>query len=80
MTPQKSVELIYRKLGKRIKARRIFLGMTTEKLGAKIGLSRPAILNIEAGRQRILVHRLLALDKALLYAPGGLLHCLEKKQ
>jgi transcriptional regulator with XRE-family HTH domain len=67
------VEKIYKQLGKLITARRLELGVTHSELSKKIKMSRPALINMEAGRQRIMLHRVVDLDKALGYPKGYLL-------
>lgn len=48
-------------------------GMTQEKLGVHVGLSRTSITNIEKGRQHVSLHQLFAIAKALKVAPEVLL-------
>lgn len=67
------VEKIYKKLGKLITARRLEIGITQTELALLVKMSRPSIINMEAGRQRILLHRVVELDKALGYPAGYLL-------
>ena len=66
------VEKIYKKLGKLITARRLELGINHTELAHSVKMSRPAVINMEAGRQRILLHRVIEFDKALGYPPGYL--------
>ncbi len=51
-------EPIYRLLGAKIEQTRSMLGWTQDELAKKVGLTRTSITNIEAGRQRILLHDL----------------------
>lgn len=71
--PLTKVEKIYKKLGKLITARRLEIGITQTELALLVKMSRPSIINMEAGRQRILLHRVVELDKALGYPAGYLL-------
>jgi transcriptional regulator with XRE-family HTH domain len=48
-------------------------GLTQEKLGRLVGLSRTSITNIEKGRQHIALHQLLDLAEALEVQPEALL-------
>lgn len=56
---------IYRALGESIRRHREAAGLRQEDLGAKIGLSRTSIVNIEAGRQGVSLHVVLAIARAL---------------
>ncbi len=48
-------------------------GLTQEKLGRLVGLSRTSITNIERGRQHIALHQLFAIAEALKVRPDALL-------
>jgi DNA-binding XRE family transcriptional regulator len=52
----KPIEPVYRAVGAKIEELRSALGWTQEDLAKRIGLNRTSIVNIEAGRQRILLH------------------------
>lgn len=52
----KPIEPVYRLLGAKIEVVRTTLGWTQLELAQKVGLTRTSIVNIEAGRQRILLH------------------------
>ena len=56
---------IYIDIGAIIRDRRKALRMTQEALSVKLGISRGALANIEAGRQNILVHQLYNYAAAL---------------
>jgi len=58
-------EDMYIELGGAIKERRKALKLTQEKLSVKLGISRTALTNIEAGRQRLHVHKLCDISMAL---------------
>lgn len=57
------VELVYAKLGARVKAFRRIKGMTQEDLAELLGLERASVANMETGRQRIYIHYVTALAK-----------------
>jgi transcriptional regulator with XRE-family HTH domain len=52
-------------------------GMTQEKLGSHVGLSRTSITNIEKGRQHVSLHQLFAISRALKVTPETLLPALD---
>lgn len=66
-------EPIYKEIGKLIRARRRRADMAQEGLARQLGLSRATLANIETGRQRILVHQLYGIAKALGAAVGDFL-------
>lgn len=65
---------IYKAFGKLMRQHRERLdGMTQEKLGQLVGLSRTSITNIEKGRQHVSLHQLFAIAESLRVRPGALL-------
>ncbi len=58
-------EDIYREVGRKIRRYRVRAHRTQAQLAAEIGISRASLANIEAGRQRVLIHYLYALAEAL---------------
>ncbi len=71
---RRSTESFYKDFGKRIQQHRDHVpGMTQEKLGKIVGLSRTSITNIEQGRQHIAVHQLVQFADALDIPPEALL-------
>lgn len=50
------VDELYEAIGDRIKAARTLAKITQTDLGRQIGLTRSSIANIEAGRQRVMLH------------------------
>lgn len=56
---------IYVTLGEAVSIRRKRLGLTQGQVAKKIGVSRESIANIEAGRQRVLLHHVYGLMRAL---------------
>lgn len=66
----------YRKVGQIIRARRKQARLTQDELAASVGLTRTSIANIEAGRQQLLMHVLVAISNTLntpvnLLVPGS---------
>lgn len=47
--------------------------MTQEALASKISLSRTSVINIEKGRQQLLVHTLVDIARALHVTPADLI-------
>jgi transcriptional regulator with XRE-family HTH domain len=60
----------YADVGKRISARRKAAGLTQEALAAAMGMSRPALANIERGGQRLALHVALKLARVLRLEGG----------
>lgn len=56
---------LYATLGHRIRTAREARGLNQEALGAAIGLGRSSVSNVEAGRQHLAVHQLVAAAQAL---------------
>lgn len=56
---------LYQQLGKAIAKRRNDLGLKQHEVAKEIGLARASLANVENGRQRILVHQLFLLIRAL---------------
>lgn len=59
------LEPIYSKIGGNVCSYRHHLGWTQERLANAIGLSRASIANIEVGRQRLMMHQVIDLARAL---------------
>ena len=59
------VEDIYCQIGARIVELRKARGMTQGELADAVGMSRPALANIEAFRQRVMIHQVQAFGEAL---------------
>lgn len=49
------IEPIYILFGARVRQMREILGMTQADLAKRVGLTRTSVVNIEAGRQRVLL-------------------------
>jgi excisionase family DNA binding protein len=52
----KPIEPVYRLFGARVQQLREVLGVSQEEFAKKVALTRTSITNIEAGKQRILLH------------------------
>lgn len=61
---------LYARVGKKIREVRAKRRITQEGLAGTIGLSRTSISNIEKGRQKILLHTLFDIAKALSTDPA----------
>ena len=73
MQVSKHVERLYRRLGANIRQARQRAGASQEWLAKQIGLTRVSAVNIEAGRQRILLHQVKRIAAALGVDPLKLL-------
>lgn len=67
------IEPVYRQLGAKIEQIRNTLGWTQLDLSKKVGLTRTSIVNIEAGKQRILLHDIEKFSAAFNIEPRALL-------
>ena len=56
---------IYRELGRAVATRRKMVGLTQAEVAKDVGISRASIANIESGRQKVLLHQVYGLVKAL---------------
>lgn len=63
----------YSRLAQEIRARRKSLGKTQEELAEALGLKRTSVVNVEAGRQKLLLHHLFDLSAFLRTDPASLL-------
>lgn len=61
----RSVEPVYKRIGRRITRAREAASMTQERLGFLIGQSRVSVYNIEHGTQRVPIHVLGRIARAL---------------
>jgi len=71
-------EPVYGLIGATIRSKRRERDWSQESLAKQLGISRAALANIEAGRQRILVHQLYAFGEALDLRPDQLLPVARK--
>lgn len=69
----KPIEPCYRLLGAKIEQMRTMLGWTQDELAKKIGLTRTSVTNLEAGRQRVLMHDIEKLATAFMTTPKAIL-------
>ena len=69
----KPIEGIYQGLGARVRMIREALGINQEELAKRVGLQRTSIVNFEAGRQRVPMHDVESLARALGTTPKNLL-------
>ncbi len=67
------IQAVYRCLGGRIQLIRETLGMSQQELAKRVGYTRVSIVNIEAGRQRLPLHQVEEIAKALSSTPKNLL-------
>jgi transcriptional regulator with XRE-family HTH domain len=67
------VDRFYEQFGQRVRAARANLGLNQEALGYRVGLNRSSISNVEKGRQRVQLHKLLEFAAALDVKPTELL-------
>lgn len=67
------IEPVYRLLGAKIEQTRTILGWTQQELANKVGLTRTSVCNIEAGRQRLLLHDVEKFSAAFNMQPKYLL-------
>ena len=54
------IDALYAAIGQRIRTAREARGLNQTALGATIGLGRSSVSNVEAGRQHLAVHQLVA--------------------
>lgn len=59
------MEWMYPKIGQRIRETRTKKQISQQDLAKEIGLTRTSIVNIEQGRQKIMIHSLYAVAKVL---------------
>ncbi len=69
---EQTIDQVYQVIGARIRARRTDLGLTQTELGQHVGLTRSSIANIEAGRQRAMIHTIMQLANQLDLEPAQL--------
>ena len=62
-------ELIYKQIGLKVRSLRESLGISQQEIAKRCGLSRPTIVNFEAGRQRISLHELENIARAIGTTP-----------
>ena len=60
-------QLLYEEVGKLIASRRRQLGQKQDDIAKLAGVSRASLANIEVGRQRVLLHQLYNIARALQF-------------
>ncbi|WP_216213063.1 helix-turn-helix domain-containing protein [Amycolatopsis aidingensis] len=70
--PEDAVNQLYEAIGDRIRAARTQHRLTQAHLGKRLGLTRSSIANIEAGRQRVMIHWLVQIAEELDVPPATL--------
>lgn len=79
-TPANSVPGLYREFGHRLTQIRKSRKISQEELGERLRLSRASIANIEAGRQRILLHHLFLVADVLSVPVSDLVEIRPKEE
>jgi len=69
----REIEPIYIALGKIIMACRHERDLSQEYVADWLGLTRTSVVNMEAGRQRIMLHTVLDLAVLMMIEPGELI-------
>lgn len=69
----KPIEPIYQAMGAKIAMLRGALGLTQKDIAARTHLTRASVANIEAGRQRLLLHDIDTIASALGTTPKHLM-------
>jgi DNA-binding XRE family transcriptional regulator len=67
------IQPIYRLIGAKIEQMRSQIGWTQDDLAKRIKLTRTSVTNIEAGRQRLLLHQIDDIAAAFQTTPKHLL-------
>jgi transcriptional regulator with XRE-family HTH domain len=68
-----ATKTFYSEVGRRIRTERERRGMTQHALASHVSLTRTSLTNIETGKQRFLLHTLIALAAALQISPAALI-------
>lgn len=61
----KPIEAVHGQVGLRVRAMREALGISQSDLAQRVGITRTSLTNIEAGRQRLLLHSVETFARAL---------------
>jgi transcriptional regulator with XRE-family HTH domain len=67
------IEPVYREIGRNIRTRRRHIDASQDEVAHRLGISRATLANIETGRQRVLVHQLYGIARALGVRPSDLM-------
>jgi transcriptional regulator with XRE-family HTH domain len=74
----KRVEPVYIKIGALMARLRLGASMRQEDVAKKLKISRASLANMEAGRQRIMLHHIMAIAKVMNVPVKAILRgCLE---
>jgi transcriptional regulator with XRE-family HTH domain len=68
-----AIDQLYIEIGSKIRSARVDREWKQEELAAAVGLTRSSVANIEAGRQKMLVHSLMRIAESLQVAINTLL-------
>lgn len=68
-----AIDRFYAVVGSRVRSVRTDRGMSQAALARQIGFTRSSVANLEAGRQRIALHLLVQIARALDNEPGALI-------
>lgn len=66
-------EQCYIRLGDRIRHLRQIAKLTQDDIAKKVGMTRTSIVNIEAGRQRVMLHDIAAFARIFKLSPDRFL-------
>jgi DNA-binding XRE family transcriptional regulator len=72
-TVKEPIQPVYRQFGVRVAHMRDMLGWSQDEMAGKVGLTRTSIANVEAGKQRILLHDVETFARAFNCSPKQLL-------
>jgi transcriptional regulator with XRE-family HTH domain len=67
------IEAVYKEIGRNIRTRRRQIDASQDTVALQLGISRATLANIETGRQRVLVHQLYGIARALGVKPSDLM-------
>jgi transcriptional regulator with XRE-family HTH domain len=67
-----TIEPLYKSLGVRLKHLREMNGLTQDEVGKKLGMVRCAVANMEAGKQRIMMHHIPTMAQLFRVSPEAL--------
>lgn len=73
MVDAPELEPVYRLIAGKICHMRQILGVSQEDLAKRAGMSRPSIVNMETGRQRISMHMIERIAAALGTSPKAMM-------
>lgn len=72
-TAPQPIQAVYQALGARLRMIREALGMDQAEMGKRIGLTRTSVVNIEQGRQRVMLDQVEKFATALGSTPKHLM-------